>query len=317
MSWIGLDLGGTKVFGVVLQGDSIKHQAKAKTPQDGGPDAVIECLATVVEDLGGTKNVHGIGLGAPGLIDRERGILRHAPNLRAWVDNSPLGPALADAVGGKVPVVLGNDVYVGVLGEHRLGAAKGYSDVLGIWMGTGVGGGLVLNGEMNRGAHGLAGEIGHTIVQPDGLECGCGGKGHLEAYAGRASMEKRARALAADGRSTALVELAGSERMKSSVFAKALAAADEVALELIDAAVEAVGTTVASVSTLLDLELVVLGGGIGERLGHELAPRIEAVAHSLMFAKSSKLRVVATKLGDAAGAVGAALMAAHEVQGRS
>jgi glucokinase len=107
-----------------------------------------------------------------------------------------------------------------------------------------------------------------------------------------------------------LVDLAGADRMKSSVFAKALEAGDEVAVELIDAAVEAVGTTVASITTLLDLELIVLGGGIGERLGEQLAPRIEKIARSLMFADESGLRVVATKLGDAAGAVGAALMVA-------
>ena len=317
MAWIGLDLGGTKVFGVVLDGDDIKQEAKAKTPQSGGPQAVIDCMAGLVRELGGTKHVDAIGVGAPGLIDRKNGVLKHAPNLAAWEDDSSLGPALAEAVGGgnggdsDMPVVLGNDVYVGVLGEHRLGAARGRNDVLGIWMGTGVGGGLVLDGRMHRGAHGLAGEIGHTIVQPgpEGRECGCGGRGHLEAYAGRASMERRARAEAAAGRKTLLVELAGDERMKSSVFAKALEAGDELAVEMIDEAIDAVGTTVASVTTLLDLELVVLGGGMGERLGSLLAPRIEEKARSRMFAKGAGLSVVATELGDAAGAVGAALMA--------
>src|SRR5436190_2698045 len=286
MAWIGLDLGGTKVFGVVLADGDIKEQAKTKTPQAGGPQAIVDAMASVVDELGGVKRVDGIGVGAPGLIDRRQGVLQHAPNLAAWEDNFPLGPALAKAVAadGDVPVVLGNDVYVGVLGEHQLGAARGKSDVLGIWMGTGVGGGLVLDGRMHRGAHGLAGEIGHTIVHPGGRECGCGGKGHLEAYAGRLAMERRARAEAAGGRKTLLVELAGDARMKSSVFDKALQAGDELTVELIDEAVDAVGITIASVTTLLDLELVVLGGGMGERLGSQLAPRIESTAKSLMFA---------------------------------
>jgi glucokinase len=309
MSWIGLDLGGTKVFGVVVAGDEIEHQAKRKTPATGGAQAIVDCMAAVVEDLGGAHGVKGIGVGAPGTIDAASGVLRHAPNLAAWEDDFPLGPALAAAAGGHVDVTLGNDVFVAVLGEHQLGAAKGLSDVLGIWLGTGVGGGLILGGDVRRGAHGLAGEIGHTIVHPGGRECGCGGRGHLEAYAGRAAMERRARAEVAAGRRSLLVELAGDQRMRSGIFAKALAAGDPMAVELLDDAVEAVGTTVASMNTLLDLQMVVIGGGLGGRLGDQLAGRVEQAARALMFVRDSPLRVVSTALGDAAGAVGAALLA--------
>src|SRR3954469_4945004 len=167
MAWIGLDLGGTKVYGAVVDKGKIKAKAKRATPVDGGPDAIVACMAGVVSDLGGTKRMRGIGIGAPGLIDRKQGVLRHAPNLVGWLDESPLGAPLGKAVGG-VPVVLGNDVEVGILGEHRLGVARGLQNVLGIWLGTGVGGGIVLNGEIYRGSHGLAGEIGHTIVHPGG-----------------------------------------------------------------------------------------------------------------------------------------------------
>jgi len=309
MSWIGLDLGGTKVYGVLLAGDEVKAHVKRKTPPEGGSPAVVACMAGVVADLGGAKGVKGIGVGAPGLVDRQHGIVRRAPNLAGWEDDFPLGPALAQAVGTDVPVVLGNDVFVAVQGEHRLGAARGRSDVLGIWLGTGVGGGLVLDGRMRRGPHGLAGEIGHTIVHPGGLPCGCGGLGHLEAYAGRASMERRARAEAAAGRPNALVRLAGEQRMRSGIFAKALEAGDPFTAELLDGAVEAVGITIASLTTLLDLELVVLGGGLGERLGDQLAGRVEEAARSRLYARESPLRVVPTELGDAAGAVGAALLA--------
>ncbi|HMC04925.1 MAG TPA: ROK family protein [Actinomycetota bacterium] len=317
MSWIGLDLGGTKIFGVVLHGDEVTQQGKTKTPQEGGPQAIVDAMAALVDELGGIQHVEGIGIGAPGLIDRDAGVLRSAPNLVAWEDDFPLGPAVAKAVGGHghFPVGLGNDVYASVLGEHLIGAARGHRDVLGIWMGTGVGGGLVLDGHVRRGAHGLAGEIGHTIYQPGGLECGCGGRGHLEAYAGRAAMERRARAAAADGRSTMLVDLAGEDRMKSSIFEKALLAGDAVAVELIDEAVAAVATTVASLHTLLDLELVVLGGGVGGRLGPQIAPRIEELARSLTFAKGNQVEVVPSGLGDAAGAVGAALMVQESAKG--
>ena len=306
---IGLDLGGTKVYGVRLDGDSIEAEAKRKTPADGGPEAIVATLAAVIDDLGGTGDVESIGVGAPGLLDRKRGVVIRAPNLVAWEDNFPLGPALEEATGGRATVVLGNDVEVAVIGEHQLGAAKGANDVLGIWLGTGVGGGLVLGGEIRRGAHGLAGEVGHTLVQLGDAPCGCGGIGHLEAYAGRRSMEQRARAAVAGGRASVLVDLAGDGRMKSSVWAKALEADDELATELLEHAVTAVAQAVASLQTLLDFELVVIGGGMAERLGDWLAARVDELARPLLFARDSKVRIVPAELGDASGAAGAALMA--------
>ena len=309
MAWIGLDIGGTKVYGAVVENEKIKAEAKRSTPSEGGPEAIIDALVGVVADLGGAKKVKGIGIGAPGLIDRKKGVLRHAPNLLAWVDETPLGPPLS-ALLGDVPVALGNDVEVGVLGEHRLGAARGLKNVIGMWLGTGVGGGFVADGDIHRGSHGLAGEIGHTIVHHNGRECGCGGRGHLEAYAGRRSLERRAREEAAQGRQTLLVELAGEERMKSSIFAKALEAGDPLTVEMIDEAIEAVAITVASMNTFLDLDMVVLGGGMGGRLGDFLAPRIAEQARPLMFVAGAEVRIAPSELGDAAGAAGAALMAA-------
>src|SRR5947207_2560954 len=156
---IGLDLGGTKIYGVVLHGEDIQEERKRKTPAEGGPEAVVQTMADLVDDLGGVKHVKGIGIGAPGLIDRKAGILKRAPNLEGWENDFPLGPALAKALGADIPVLLANDVEAGVVGEHRLGAARGRRHVLGIWMGTGVGGGLILNGEIHRGIRGMAGEI--------------------------------------------------------------------------------------------------------------------------------------------------------------
>ena len=309
-SWIGIDLGGTKIYAALLEGGKLKDEGKVPTPQEGGPQAIVQAMADLVAGLDGSKRAKGIGVGAPGLIDRKRGILLSAPNLVAWEDNFPMGPALSKLL-DKRPVTLGNDVYVGVLGEHRMGAAKKTNDALGIWLGTGVGGGLVLDGQVRRGAHGLAGEIGHTVVNPSRTAplCACGGRGHVEAYAGRASMERRARALHEKGQTTKLVELAGDLRMKSSVFAAALEAEDPVAVALINEAVDAVGTAIASVHTLLDLELVVLGGGMGDRLGPVIAPRIETVARERGFARAHPIKVVPSALGDASGAAGAALMA--------
>jgi glucokinase len=304
---IGIDLGGTKIYGVRLKGTDVVAEAKGKTPVQGGPLAIVDAIAELVDELGGAKAApDGLGVGAPGVIDVETGVIRVAPNLPGWIEPFALGPALAEATGVS-KVALDNDVNVGIAAEHRLGAAKGADEVLGVFVGTGVGGGLVLGGAVRRGASGLAGEIGHVVVKPGGRPCGCGGRGHLEAYAGRAGMERRARELEAKGQDTALVELAKAKRMTSSVWAKALAAGDHVAVTLIDEAVAALGRAVAGAVLLLDLELVVVGGGLADRLGPAFVGRIEQAVRGDLFG-GSKVRVVPAELGDRAGAIGAALL---------
>jgi glucokinase len=311
VSWIGIDLGGTKVYGVVHQGDKIKADAKRKTPLEGGPAAVIDTIVAVIKDLGGTEGVKGVGVGAPGAVDHEAGVVKQAPNLAGWKENDvALGPMLSKALGG-VTVFVDNDANVGTLAEHARGAGRGAGDILGVWVGTGVGGGLILQNHLRRGNTGYAGEIGHTVVQAGGRLCGCGRPGHLEAYAGRASMEREARERAAQGAPNKLVELAGDGRMTSSIWASALEARDVVALDLIDGAVSALGTAVANAVTLLDLELAVIGGGLADRLGPTFVGRIEQVARGQIFAQSSPARVVPATLGDQSGAIGAALMASE------
>src|ERR1041385_4104642 len=296
MALIGIDLGGTKVYGVVLKDGEVASEAKEKTPTLGGPLAVVDAIVKVVGELGGLAGIDGVGVGAPGLVDAETGVLKQAPNLPGWHDAFPLGEALSEALQGA-PVRVDNDVNVGTVAEHRLGAARGANDVLGAFVGTGVGGGLILDGHLRRGPSGVTGELGHMVVSRDGRMCGCGGRGHLEAYAGRAGMERRARELDADGRDTALVELAKTKRMTSGVFAKALAAGDSVTIELLDEAVEALGVALASASTLLDLSLIVVGGGLAARLGPVFVGRIEQAVRSRLFAESSPLRVVPAELG--------------------
>ncbi|HZN15032.1 MAG TPA: ROK family protein [Acidimicrobiales bacterium] len=311
MAFIGVDLGGTKIFAVLAKGDEVAAEAKRKTPTQGGPLAVVDAIAEVVAELGGTVDVEAVGVGAPGAVDVATGVIRQAPNLPGWHDPFGLAEALSDALGG-MRVAVDNDVNVGALAEHRLGAGKGANDMLGVFCGTGVGGGVILDGKIRRGPTGFAGEIGHTIVERDGRRCGCGGRGHLEAYAGRAAMEKRARELESKGRDTALVELAPSKRMTSGVFSKALTAGDAVAIELLDEAVSALGVAIASAVTLLDLELVVVGGGLADRLGPAFVGRVEQAARSQLFAESSTLRVIPAELGDQGGAIGAALLAADK-----
>ena len=302
---IGIDLGGTKVLGVVVEDGEIVAKAKQKTPTTGGPDGVVETIRAVVDELGGA-NGKAVGVGAPGVVDADAGVVSRAPNLPGWNKPFALAEALADALGAKV--VVENDVNVATMAEHELGAAKGVDDVLAVFVGTGVGGGLVLDGRLRRGPYGVTGEIGHTIVHAEGRRCGCGGAGHLEAYAGRAGLEAEARRLATDeGRRSALVDLAGEKRMTSSVFSKALDQGDAVAVELIDEAVAALGLALSNAAALLDLSLIVLGGGLAHRLGEAFAGRVEQAVRSRLFAPTP-LRVVPAALGDEAGAIGASLL---------
>jgi glucokinase len=300
MTTIGVDLGGTKVLAAVVNHGKPGKTVKQPTPTTG-PSSVVEAVVNAVKELGGADRV---GLGTPGVVDESTGTVSHAPNLTGWDEEVQLREMLERALPG-CEVRIDNDVNVGVLGEQSAGAARGHRDVLGVFAGTGVGGGLVLDGKLRRGPRGITGEIGHVIVVPDGRRCGCGGSGHLEAYAGRAGIEAEARRRHAAGLPTALVELAGDGAMKSGVIAKALAARDPVALELIEGAIVALGTAIASAVTLVDLTTVVLGGGITEKLGADFVARVDAAVQARVIA-GVPVNVVAAALGDDAGVVGAA-----------
>jgi glucokinase len=299
---IGIDLGGTKILAVLVRDGAVEAVAKRDTPREG-PPAVLEALVAVARELG-PDDLGCVGVGAPGPVVPGTGRVGPATNLPGWDRPIDVSTPVAAALG--VPTELENDANAAAYGEHQLGAGAGSHDMLAVWLGTGVGGGLVLGGRLWRG-RGLAGEIGHVVVHPGGRRCGCGGLGHLEAYAGRAAMEREARRRHADGRATRLVEIAGEKRMKSSVFAKALAAGDEVAAELVGEAVEAVGAAVGNAALLVDLDRVVIGGGLGERLGQPFIDRVVTAAGRRL--DGSGLQIVPAQIGDEAGALGAALLA--------
>lgn len=309
MPTVGVDLGGTKIYAVRHKGSDVAGEAKVKTPVHGGPLAVVDAIAAVVRELAPDPDKLRVGVGAPGVVDVDEGVVRNAPNLPGWMEPFPLGPALSEALGGA-DVVVENDVNVATIAERASGAGEDAPDMLCVFVGTGVGGGVVLDGSLRRGRTGLAGEIGHLIVHAGGRQCGCGGLGHLEAYAGRAGMERRARELDGEGEQSALVEIAPpGKRMTSSVWAKALDAGDRVASVLIDEGVEALGIGVSAAVVLLDLPLVVIGGGLADRLGPSFVGRVDQAVRSRVFGGRSSLRVVPAALGDRAGAVGAALAA--------
>ncbi|MGH2915061.1 MAG: ROK family protein [Solirubrobacteraceae bacterium] len=310
----GIDLGGTKIEAIVVDGEQrVLGQARTPTPTGGGPQDVAAAMVDAVKQAAKAASVEpaqlaGIGVGSPGDVDEQFGTVANAGNLPGWSDSFDLAGVLADGLGA--PVRVGNDVGVATQAEFELGAGRPYSSLLGVFWGTGVGGGLILDGRPWLGRGG-AGEIGHTVVRRDGRRCPCGRRGCLEAYAGRGAMEARARhkiAKGADSELLKLMEHHGRARMTSAIWFEAHAQGDELATELLDDAVAALGAGIASAVNLLDVEAVVIGGGLGVRFGEAFVGRIiEAMAPHL-FNDARPPVVTVAALGDLGGALGAAML---------
>lgn len=318
---VGVDVGGTKLQAAALRGRTVVGRGRGATPQTGADDVVAAMLATVDSALD-TAGLHhadvaAVGIGFPGQFDPESGDTLYATNMVGFQDRFPLAGKVSEALGGP-PVAIDNDVRSALTGEYRLGSGRGYRDLLGVFVGTGVGGGLILEGRLRRG-RGTAGEIGHTVVKDRGRVCGCGRKGCLEAYAGRGRMEIRARELVKQGRKTVLFDIQkrkGRDRITSGVIDAALQEGDSVAKELIDEAVWALGISLASVQNLLDLEAMIIGGGLGDRLGEPFRDRVAAAMRPHLLVNDSPPLLLGTRLGDLSGAVGAALQAADMLRRR-
>jgi glucokinase len=249
-----------------------------------------------------------VGVGSPGVIDARGGTVASARNLSDLIEPFPLARTLAKAVGA--PVTIGNDVSVATNAEFELGAGKPYKSVLGVFWGTGVGGGIVLDGKAWTG-RGAAGEIGHIVVKKDGALCPCGRHGCLEAYAGRGAMEEKARREADGGRKTKLfkiMEKRGRTRLTSGVWERAVEEGDELAVELVDRAIAYLGAGIASAVNLLDPEAVVLGGGLGVRFGDKYLEPLKEAMMPHVFADDRPPDVLVAALGDLGGATGAALL---------
>lgn len=301
----GIDVGGTNIEGALVDDDhQVVGRDKQKTPTDG-PASVIAAIVDIVSNLG--ERPSAVGVGIPGPVSD--GVVSRPPNLVEWPEHYDLGSELADAL--HLPVEVGNDANVGALGEWVAGAGRGSRFMLGVWMGTGVGGGLVLDGRPYTGAFGGAGEFGHMVVQRGGALCGCGRRGCIEAYAGRAAMERAVEMAVHGGRDTDLFEIRddkGKNRLTSSVWAKALDKGDQLATQLVDDAIETVGIGIGSVINLLDLDRVVIGGGLAEKLGQDLADRIAAAAEPWTMVPRDDRTFAVAELGDDPGIIGAAAL---------
>lgn len=311
---VGVDLGGTNMqIGVVAPDGTIVGRAKAKTKSEEGRDAVLARIRDGVHEAckaAGLKltDTAGVGIGAPGAVDIDDGILLMAPNLN-WRD-LPLGKMLETQMG--VPVVLDNDVNVAAWGEYVHGAGRGAKCMLAAWIGTGVGGGLVFNGNLFYGAEWTAGEIGHMIFERGAPPAARS----LEQNCSRSAIADRIVQLIHTGKPSIVEKLAADAggEVKSKVLAQAYQQNDAVAVEVIDDAADRLGSALGSMVTLLSLDRIVIGGGLTEAMGELLVSRVRAGVQRWAFPDAcKKVQVVATELRDNAGVIGAAEIARHRL----
>ncbi len=318
---VGVDLGGTSIRALLVDPDyRVLGEDKQPTNPKQKPERLIADIANVVEqavERAGIKmkTVRAVSVGAPGAVDSERGIVFEAPNL-GWRD-VPLGAKLGKTL--QVPVLVENDVNVGVVGEHVLGAGRGSSELVGIFVGTGIGGGIISRGRLFEGSRGSAGEFGHVVIQVDGPRCGCGKHGCAEALASRTAMERDVRAAIKAGRKSDVLEIMKArnrERMTSSIVVRALKKRDHLMHEVLTRAQYYLGILVANVVNVLDPECVVIGGGLVERLGEYFVGPIRKTAYHYFLQQRGieRVRILPGQLGDQAGALGAAVLARQRLR---
>lgn len=322
---LGIDLGGTKILvGVVgIASGKVHGRVKKRTKADQGPDDVLDRVIAAVEealdalDRDAARDVKSIGVAAAGQVDRDTGTLVAAPNLGGRID-MPLGHTLSKRLG--LPVTLGNDVQAASLGELRFGAARGSDRQLCVFIGTGIGGALIDDGELQSGPGGTAGELGHMVIDAGGRFCGCGGRGHLEAYASRTAI---ARVLASEigrGRSSKLTTLLEDEvddnadiaaSIRSGMLARAVEQGDALVLEVLREAAWYLGLGLASAINFYNPLRIVLGGGLIEAMPGFVDLVAPVAKTSALPAPAANVEIVASALGDDAGIVGAALLGAE------
>ena len=309
---IGIDLGGTKILtALVTKKGEIVAETKQPTDAQDGPEKVVQRMVESVEkvlDIGqvSPQKVKAIGIGAPGPLNPETGVVLNAPNLPGW-EQVPLAALVREKIG--IDTYIENDVNAGTYGEFKLGAARGKKDVIGIFVGTGIGGGIVADGKLRSGFRHVAGELGHVVLMVDGPYCGCGKRGCLEALASRTAMVRDIDAAICAGRPSMIPELS-SGRITSGVLVQAYEAGDKVVTEVLDRAGYYLGVFVGSAVNFFDPEVVVLGGGVIEALGKPYVESIREVAQQYYIAKqdADKVQVIAAELGDYAGVLGAAML---------
>jgi glucokinase len=311
---VGVDLGGTKILaGIFDTSYNCLARIKISTKPERGPDGVMERVARCVRDAVdecdlSMKQIRGVGIGAPGAVDTEEGRVIFAPNL-SWKD-VPLKKALEKQL--ELPVFVNNDCKLHTLGVYEAELKARPRHLIGIFLGTGIGAGLIIDGKLYTGFNGSAGEIGHMVIDVDGPECGCGNRGCFEALASRRAIFRTIQTAVKKGQDTLLTEMLGKDLadLRSGDLRKAIRRGDKFVERVIEQAAEYTGIAVGNLINLFNPEFIVLGGGIIEQLEHEMISIIEKVARAHALPGTAKgIQITATRLGDDAGITGGAVIA--------
>jgi glucokinase len=318
---LGIDLGGTKVMAAVFDAeDNIVSRARAKTQAWRDDEMVFQTVARTAEqaiERAGIANqqLQALGIGAPGPLDPDTGTIIESANMK--LRNFPLGPRLTEAFG--CPAIVDNDVNAGTYGEYRAGAARGARQVLGVFVGTGIGGGIIADGALYHGFSKNAGEIGHIIIDVNGPRCGCGNRGCMEALASRTAMTRDIRKAIKRGEKTALKDKLKQETelVSGGDLGKAYRAGDKLVIKVMNRAAKMIGIGIGILVNVLSPEIVVLGGGVVEAMEDDFIQRIDGVVRDVAFDFMTKeLKIVRATLGDDAGVTGAAMLAREALERR-
>ena len=313
--WIGFDLGGTKMLAALFDErfrmvGSRRRKSKGQAGAKAGIARIVETIDQLLIDTGvdGTA-IAGIGLGAPGMLDLDRGVLLHAPNL-GW-HNLPLKKALVARF--KTPVVIANDVDAGTYAEYRFGAARRARCVVGVFPGTGIGGACIYEGHILRGKVGSCMEIGHVPVDPNGALCGCGRRGCLETVASRLAISAELAQAAYRGQAPHILELAGTDlgQIRSATIREAIEAGDRIVEQIVRRAARRIGEVLIGTVHLLAPDAIVLGGGLVEEMPALYLDEVGSVlAKGVTDSFRDTYKVFAARRGDQATALGAAVLVA-------
>ncbi len=307
---VGVDVGGTKILAAVIgPNEAVLARVKTETPATSSDELMAAVKDTIRQVLVAAEvslgDVGAIGLGVPGVVGAD-GTCIWAPNCP--LSGVPVAAIIRDEFG--VPAAVGNDVNVGTLGEKAFGAAREFGNVFGMFVGTGIGGGLVINGKVIIGDHCLGAEVGHIRVDWEATARGDAGSGEFEYLAGRLGIERRVKEKLAAGRESVLKLGGGDERIRSGRLKKALAAGDAVVQEVLDEVAVLLGIGIVNVILIADPEAIIVGGGVVEACGDYLLPRIEDTVRKLTPPGNGRpIRIVRSALGDDAVLLGAAALA--------